>query len=1019
MGKSARARASFPGPPPSTSGMRSILRTTPLALALALAGCDNPLCVYGPNGCQQGGGSGGLGALPAEVPGTGAWILPSEPQVDRVVPSGGGAHPSTPIAVFFTESIAPGSTSGGFELLEASIGAPVPLLQPPPVTGDGRVVILSPLQPLQLGATYVVRITEDNEISDLTGQALQVGQFDVGEFAVAATAPENPDVIGTWPEDLTINQSDVSEVVVIFDRPMDAGGFDTDSFAVTVDGDPPPVNPDPEVLTVSAGAIDAEIDSVWIWTSKTTEGRVSLGVDAAVAVDLSQNGNELTDQEGNALSPTFFEFETAPFAVPRAVRKATLSDPDDAIGRPNLTDVVPVLEAELLADAQIDDVLELFLFGEDLDGSGRLRALGRSVTIAAPTLLVEALPDDLDLLQGGATSDGRFADGDLHVGARLRRGTVRGPLRMLDLDPGEDGPQALAFDVTAPQVLGLGSSGDNTATFASDLRDLVIVGRANELVRQALVTTDGGDDNGVAPETLFAAEDGLFVAAPVDLAGGELVDPGGAAIQYTVRVLDRALNVSGAVLGTFRQVGGVGPGVPPEGATIAVHVVDAGTLAPVAGALVMSHEDDGGTYTAIEGQTTNAAGFAELVAGAPGTTTIVTVDRSGYDLFTMHGPGADVLHVPLRREGQALALTDGEVRSPFPVVNFTTNTRRIGDSRRPDDLSRLIVVNSCSALTQEQVYACPFGPADILPRRLGLQSFLAYDSGISEVGFNALLFLRAFALRAPTTPLVGGGQELDVELFVPELLLLADAEEQPIDVDPQLLSDIAAVDLGPLAGGPVITVEGASPGLPGAVTVGAGLAYAGNPGEWGVRAAFSGRADGTMDAPEDELGDLVERGAVDGDLFVRSELVDTEFNRVGARPRLSQLAGALVPPNVPLLLNPAPGGNTVGNAYDVVVQEVLPDALGVRGLVRVELRGPGGRRWTIWREDPSGDPGTVTLRVPDIGALGGTPLPDGEVLCRVSAFAWSTLDTAEFAWTDVERLHELFAHTGYESFMQN
>ena len=79
----------------------------------------------------------------------------------------------------------------------------------------------------------------------------------------------------------------------------------------------------------------------------------------------------------------------------------------------------------------------------------------------------------------------------------------------------------------------------------------------------------------------------------------------------------------------------------------------------------------------------------------------------------------------------------------------------------------------------------------------------------------------------------------------------------------------------------------------------------------------------------------------------------------------------------------------------------------------------GGRRWTIWREDPSGDPGTVTLRVPDVGALGGTPLPDGGMDCRVSTFAWEGLDTSAFAWTDVERLHEVASHTATVFFVQN
>lgn len=1002
--------------------MRSIPRTILLALPLALSGCDNPLCVYAPDGCQQGGGSGGLGSQPAEVPSTGAWILPSDPVVNRAVPTGTGAHPATPIAVYFSESIAPGSTRNGFELIETAFGVPVPLIQPPPVVGDGRVVILSPLQPLQLGRSYVVRIAEDHEISDLTGQRLSVPTFDVGDFAVAATAPEIPRVIGTWPEDLTVNQSDISEVVVLFDRPMDGTGnkFNTDSFAVTLDGTPPAVNPDPEPLAIGEGSFSAEIESIWTWASADTTGRVTLGEDVLVAVDLSQSGNELLDQAGTALPPTFFEFSTTPFSVPVDVRKATLSDPEDAIGRPNLVDVVPVVEAELASVAEVDDVLELFLFGSDSNGSGELRALGRSITVTSGTQLIEVLPSEIDLLVGGAASAGRFADGDLHVAARMRRGTVRGPVRMLDLDIEAEDVQALLFDVTAPVLQGLGTSGSSTQTFASDQRDLVVVGRANEPVRNVLVSTDQGDSNGVNPEAIFADDSGLFIAAPADLAAGELLDPSDPAVGYNVQVLDRALNASTAVTGTFRQVGGVGPGATPLGGKIDVYVVDEGTLAPLQGALVMSHEDDGGVYTPIEGVTTNGAGLARVSAASPGAVTIVSVDRAGYDLFTFHGPRADVLHVPLRKQGQALATSDGEVRSPFPTVNFATNTRRIGDSRRPDDLSRLFVVDSCSALAQELLYACPFGPAEVLPRRLGAQSFIAYDSTQSEVGFSGLLFLRAFSLRAPIAPLDSGGSEFEVELFVPELLLLADGEDQPIDVDPQLLSDLAATGLGELEGDPLITIEASSPGLRGALTVGAGLAFAGNPGEWGVRAAFAGQADGTSDGPEDELGELVERGAIDGDLFVRSELVDVEGNRTAARPRLSQLAGLLAPPDIPVLLSPARGGSTVGDFYDVVVQEVLPDALGLEGLVRVVLQpSSGGRRWTIWREDPSGDPGTVTLRVPDVGALGGTPLPDGGMDCRVSTFAWEGLDTSAFAWTDVERLHEVASHTATVFFVQN
>ena len=417
--------------------MQSIPRLLVLAALLLVGGCDNPLCVYAPDGCQDGGGgTGGIGSLPAGVPGTGAWILPDDPQVDRVLPSGEGAHPSTPIVVLFTESIAPDSTQGSFEVVEEVLGIPVPFLEPPPVIGDGRVVVLSPVTPLELGTSYLVLVSDDAALSDLTGQPPQLGSNrQIGSFTVAAAAPETPRLLGSWPKDGTINQSDLSQIVAIFDRPMDPATFKTSSFDVTVDGADPPVDPGPEVLTFQAGGVPVTIPSVWHWTADDEdERRVSLGTGVEVVVTLSPSGDELSDEDGTVLPETPFDFEVAAFGAPDRPHKALLSEPPDAIGRANLTGSAAVLEVELAASANAGDELELFLVGSDRDGSGVLRALGRTVAIPTATLMVEVLPGQIDLLTGGL---GRFADGTLHVACALRRGGVRSAVRMVDVDEAE------------------------------------------------------------------------------------------------------------------------------------------------------------------------------------------------------------------------------------------------------------------------------------------------------------------------------------------------------------------------------------------------------------------------------------------------------------------------------------------------------------------------------------------------------------------------------------------------------
>ncbi|MDE0916443.1 MAG: Ig-like domain-containing protein, partial [Planctomycetota bacterium] len=162
---------------PSLQG--GFLRLLALGLLVGLPACDNPACIYAPNGCQDGGGGagsgGGVGSQPASLPEDGAWILPSAPTLDQVQPAGSNVNPGAPVVLFFSESMNPATFSGALEILESSTGTQVPTIQPPPLVGDGRVVILTPALPLTEGGTYVVQLREGALLTDITGQPMIEG----------------------------------------------------------------------------------------------------------------------------------------------------------------------------------------------------------------------------------------------------------------------------------------------------------------------------------------------------------------------------------------------------------------------------------------------------------------------------------------------------------------------------------------------------------------------------------------------------------------------------------------------------------------------------------------------------------------------------------------------------------------------------------------------------------------------------------------------------------------------------
>jgi hypothetical protein len=182
-------------------------------------------------------------------------------------------------------------------------------------------------------------------------------------------------------------------------------------------------------------------------------------------------------------------------------------------------------------------------------------------------------------------------------------------------------------------------------------------------------------------------------------------------------------------------------------------------------------------------------------------------------------------------------------------------------------------------------------------------------------------------------------------------------------------------------------------------------------------------ADGIDDGSGDLLGELVTQGTIQADLLLRVE-VEGAGGRTGLRPRLSNLAamgGVLLPPNVPVLVDPVPGGSTGGAAFALSACDRLPDSEGLGGMHRFVLTDQTGRRWVLWREDGSGGSSTdcsvgnqVTVQVPDIASAGGLGLASGPLTCRISTMAWSGFDpSGGVLWSDLGREQEFFTHSGF------
>ncbi len=1012
---------------PKRSVARLACASAAFAAAIALSGCgsDSPACVFGPDGCQGGGGPGALGQ-PAVLPGDDQVILAAAPTA-RAFPSGSGFSGETPIVVVFSESMAASTLQGTIGVFPDVPGFPGLGASPQALLANDRVLIIFPPAELDDG-DYVIRVADGETVTDITGQEL-VGGGELGTFSVGGGGTE-PQLVASFPDvsDGVVTVPPATPVIVAFDRDMDALSVNPTTFGLEVDGFPF-ADHDPMPLPQEPPGIER------VFISPGTGDPSPFGTGVSVDMILS-TGIQAEDQ-------TSFGGQTLTFttqALGSPVGAAILSEPADGIGIDNLTAMHPQeLTVQIdLVDASDGDVLVLNLFGTAEDPEDptvqQLVARRRTKVLNGTDPITSAL-----YLRTEVDIENAFIlDGDVafsfHVERAIGGETQATPVRVLDVDPDTSGIQDPRLDRVRPTVSELLYPGEMTDVFHSDLRDLVLVGQADEMISAAEVLPVGSGVSGSKPAVVGSDSSGLFIAKPVPLD----VIPVGTTVDYEYTVFDEVGNASDPVAGpvpfTFRQLGVVGPDefLPME--TIDVEVFDANTLAPIMDAVVYTHEDLGdGTFPFQEKQLTTADGLATVFsAQTMNAGTILTVEAEGYDLFTFHGICADRISVPLRRSDLGVATSVGVLTTTSALASVVLadpdQTLKYDDTRLFQVAEPTFTGDDCVTPPFGGSITCDFGPVFIRPERIGALSFFAGE--LNQTVFDPDDLLRAFELQLPQAPTPGGGA--DATSIVVSFLL---EETDPVDMEePVELMGLPTLSASPFigltdlvgdpdtTGDPFVTVEALIPGIPGAVTVGQGLAFQLTSTTWTLRAAIPGAVD--------SLGFFPQMGIIDPDLFLRVELRDTDENdpipgnRVGRRPRMSGL-GSLIPPSflvapdVPTVTEPMPAA-VVGPSFDVTFEDAIPDLSLQGGLYVVTVADSTGRRWDVVLEDPddTGPGAPPSVHLPDILAEGGVPLADGSLTCTVAAYGWPTFDATNFLFSDIEREHDIFGESAPVVFMQ-
>jgi hypothetical protein len=435
---------------------------------------------------------------------------------------------------------------------------------------------------------------------------------------------------------------------------------------------------------------------------------------------------------------------------------------------------------------------------------------------------------------------------------------------------------------------------------------------------------------------------------------------------------------------------------------------------------VFTHENDAGTVNPIASGTTDATGSITLSgATAPGAETIVTVVKSGYDVFTFDGVPTSRLSVPLTPSLLPAASASGAVTTTSSTVELAT--KGCADTRSSEFSAALFPAGNCSMDPTGQFFTCTYGPIPIAPGRIGAEAALAVVIPTNPFQYSPSTFLKAYqpslpVPRALPAGVSGAAIEFMNALDDPTL----DPSELPVDVAPAPMLSTANYPLF-TTGAPIIRLESKTPGIRGALTTGQGVAYDDPalmlpPNTWLVHAAYAGAVE-TIDAPPaHNVGRLVTQGTVEVPLMLRCEITDSGGNTGGVRAALPIAASTLVPPASSVLASPAVTLNPGSLSDDLAFSDVLPDALGEPGIYRVTLTDVNGLRWTIFRPDAPDSAGPNAIaHLAFVSPTATLPLAPGPIACQVSAFAWPTFDPAHFLWTDVARENDLYSHAAATS----
>ncbi|MFT5197386.1 MAG: hypothetical protein ACI87O_000025 [Planctomycetota bacterium] len=979
---------------------------------VGLAGCDNPACVFSTEGCNStGSGENGVGTASASLPTDGNIVLGPLPALEQALPSGEGIWPGTPVVLRFSESMNPGSLSGAFILQDRFSGQPFPLVDPPAMLGDGRMVVLQPIAPLVDGRSYNLIVAPSALVTDITGQEWGGSPGDlVASFSTDERVETVPQVLMTVPAAGAINVSDLTEVSVVFDRAMNPASFTPASMFVRVGGSAP--DPNPSAAPATSGG--TPIPSAWTWASTDEFGsRVTLGAGSSVTLSLSPAGSELQDLTGGALIATDVTFDLADLPAP--VQGIKPFGAQDAIGSVDLADLVtPVLQVELAQVSQVGDELFVYIFGANPEG-GDTVAFERRIPLTPGTALVDLLSSDLQMLDTAGM--GLADDGTIRIAVRMASGVVQSSLRVLDGSPFVDGVQDYIFDLTAPEILTMGFSPEPTNILITDQRDLTVFGVSSEVLAGARVSTVFGDNVTILdpPAPTQSGLGNVFVAASAPLG---IVDPGLGPVAFSVQAFDNALNTpTDAYAGVWTQVGVAATGDLLPGAEIQVWVFDAATLLPIQDARVITHQDNGG-ITFLDADVTGLFGVLTMDAAAAGDT-LVTVDAEDYDLFTFHGAPRGIMQVLLQRTTPLPAQWQGQVQASFPEAPIQGVDVLVSDTRLNLGGALARRTDACSLDTSANLYRCSFGPEIGRIGRVGFGTFVAADLSLVQAAFHPLSFMRAFGWETGQSTLTTGGFGVPSIIRVDSLVTTGVVEDLPIEVPAQVMSIAAAPSMGALVEEPRVYVDGLSPGMDRPVLVGLGIAYSSGADTWDIRSAIPGVVDGVEDDVTDELGILVEFGTLLPDHFLRIEAEDVDGNLSVVRRHLSALGGVLSLNEIPNLQSPASGANTGGASYGLVLLDALSDSRGMDGLYKAHLTDSAGRGWSLWHRDVPDGAGVINIQVPEIASVGGTPLAVGTITCRTSLFAAPGLDTTQFMWSDLHRDAEVYALSEEFSFEQN